>query len=217
MSNPLEGFSRPQKPKFIFSPTTWFTISAFFFIVTVGLVYIQQRAKNQTAPPVAAPGQQLAPLRNTFSGQTTDLIDRYNKVMSDIDGKLLLPSVEKFQPVGKNDLFHAVGYRVSPEINISFEVDNASGKPFSIGFIGQAGSAQKISNLLAVMAAVGATAFGKGEDAGAIARVCAAAADVREKNSIVRVQDLDVFCGVAEGVWIAGVSVPKILPASRKY
>lgn len=48
MSNPLEGFSRPHKNKFIFSPWVWFAFTAFFFCLSVLLLLAQ------SSPAVAA-------------------------------------------------------------------------------------------------------------------------------------------------------------------
>lgn len=51
MTNPLEGFSRLPKNKFIFSPWVWFVFSAFFFCMTLLLLWAQSSAAvaGQTA------------------------------------------------------------------------------------------------------------------------------------------------------------------------
>lgn len=218
MSNPLEGFTASNRPKMPLSQKAWTVAFALFLGAVFGLLAQHWLSNRQLAQPVqpAAGPQPLGPGRNTFSSQTSDLIARYNKIMKEIEPTLALPSADRFSRAGNNAQFQSLAYEASPQITIVFEVDNISKKPFSIGFIGHLESPQKIGDLLGVMAAVGATAFGKGNDAGAVARVCAAAADAREKSSTLRLEDLDVFCAVAEGVWIGGVSVPKNLPASSK-
>lgn len=207
MSSPIAGFSTP-KNKTLPSPWVWFAFTVFFGALTAFLVYAQTRAPAQPVKTATPQVQQVLPLRNTFSGQTDDLIKRYNLTASKIDQKLALPSADLLQKGAKNAAFHGLQHKVTPNITVHFEIDNVSKKPFSIGVIGAPSSNAEIGSMVAVIATLGVTVFGKGEDDGVLARTCASAAQSKEQTLQIRRDGFDVFCTSVMGGWIAGISVP---------
>lgn len=195
----------------LFPNSTLCSFALVFFCMSAGSVYAQGLTKPATIQPsINSPG------RNTFLFQAEELVQRYNLVMSQIERKMTLPPADQLNRAGKNDNFHVLDYAVSPSIKVQFEVDNTNGKPFSINLISAPKSTEDVGNLVAVMAAFGAAVFGKGETAGVVAKTCTAAQESKEKTAEITVQKFKVFCSSVLGGWIAGISVPKVLPANFK-
>lgn len=208
MSSPAEGNSAIRKFLLMFPSWVWFSISLFFFATTVLLIYAQLRAKELPVRHAAPQRLQPTPLRNTFTAQTDDLIQRYNRTIFQIEQKLTLPSADLMRAGGKNDIFHVIEYPVTPNITVQFEIENVSKKPFSIGVIGAPVTAAEIGSMVAVIATFGVTVFGKGENDGVLARTCTAAATSKEQTLQVQREGFHVYCTYVMGGWIAGISVP---------
>lgn len=179
--------------------------------------YAQYRARQSmqeqpVAPAIALPAAHKPPpaSRTTFDLQPSELVDRYNSAAGKIDRALMLPPVAALADGGSNDQFYALTHAVKPNVHVSMEIDNQKRKPFSLSFAGAStGQTADSVALLSVMAAIGATVFGTGEDAGVVMRNCTKAADAPNKQSRERLQGLDVYCGASGGLWMGGVSVPK--------
>lgn len=209
MNNPVAGYSGFKKSLLMFPPWVWFSISLFFFATTVLLIYAQLRAKDLPVRQVAAHRPPPTPLRNTFTAQTDDLIQRYNRTIFQIEQKLTLPSADLLREGARNDIFHVMQYPVTPNITVQFEIENVSNKPFSIGVIGAPVAKAEIESMVAIIGTLGVTVFGKGDNDGVLARTCTAAVKSKDQTLQIRREDLDVYCTYVMGGWIAGISVPR--------
>lgn len=150
-----------------------------------------------------------APARATLSISTQELLDRYNQAMMEIDRGLLLPPVNALENGGENAKFHSLRHAVHPNILVTTEVDNTTLNPFSLGiYAAPQGTSEGIA-MAAVQAAIGVTFFGKGDNAGALVKACATTAKADGKPVSMRVETFEVFCSIAGGIWIAGISVPE--------
>lgn len=171
-----------------------------FFILMVLLKLFAQYIEEKFHRP---------PARSTLSISTQDLLDRYNQAMMEIDRGLLLPPDNAMENGGGNGKFHSRRHAVRPNILVSTEVENTTSKPFSLGLYATPQGTSDGVSMVAVQAAIGVTFFGKGDNAGALVRACAATAKDDGKPVSMRVETFDVFCSIAGGIWIAGISVPE--------
>lgn len=150
----------------------------------------------------------VAQVRPTFNESVDDIVLRYNSLMKQVDANLLLPPEKRLTPAARNETFHVLERKLTPSVAVNFEVDNATGRPFSMNMVGYMDEPGKVGPLLAVMSGVAATTLGKGEEnAGSILRACTAAAKSKTNNSQTRVRGFTAYCSVIQGVWIAGINV----------
>lgn len=164
-------------------------------------------ACGDTTPPPAATPKPPIPHRKTFETSTQDLIDRYNKIAAVIDRDLLLPPVSAMADGGKNDKFHALMHTVKTNLHVSIEIDNITGKPFSLSVTAAPMTDDEKIALVGIIPSIGAAIFGKGEQAGILVKLCSKT-DGKEPVS-EKVGDLEAFCANATGLWMAGISVSK--------
>lgn len=148
------------------------------------------------------------PSRSTLSISTQELLDRYNQAMSELDRGLLLPPANAMEGSGGNAKFHVLRHAVRPTIHVSTEVENTTSKPFSLGIYAVPQSASDGVAVLATQVAIGVAFYGKGDNAGALVKTCAKAADSKDNSVSIRIETFNVFCSVVNGMWIAGISVP---------
>lgn len=147
--------------------------------------------------------------RPTFTTSVQELVDRYNNIAAQIDRSHLLPPANALEDGGKNEKFHVLRHAVKPNIYLTIEVDNATGFPFSLGVTAAPTNNDEMLSLLGVLPTIGATIFGKGEKAGVIVNECTKATDPKNKPASIRVDEFEVICAQAMGLWMAGISVPK--------
>ena len=159
------------------------------------------RELNNPQKPPVMPG------RATFTGSVQDLVDRYNQNALELDRSLLLPPANALESAGSNDKFHGLRHAVKPMAYVSIEVDNVSGKPFSLGLWAGARNNSEVVSLMAIEVAIGAAIFGKGDNAGILVKQCAKSANAKGNPVSVKVEGFEVFCSNTTGIWIAGISV----------
>ena len=148
------------------------------------------------------------PSRSTLSISTQELLDRYNKAMVEINRELLLPPVNALEDGGRNAKFHVLRHAVRPTVFVSTEVENTTSKPFSLSVYAAPRDLHEGVSMAAAQTAIGIAFFGKGENGGALVRMCANAAKNSGKPYSEQIETFEVFCSTAEGLWMAGVSVP---------
>lgn len=172
-------------------------------------------ASNASVSTVPADGERSAisastpSKRPTFDESAKELAIKYNDVLLGVAPSLMIPSEGKMHIGAKNERFYVIQERVHEGAAVTFEVDNDSDMPFSMGVITAAGTDEQITTSMAVLAGVGAAVFGKGPDASAIAKACTSAAKAKEKHYETVLKGKEVWCGVLDHVLMAGASVPK--------
>lgn len=182
----------------------WQQIAIFLIALLAGMALVDEAKKYYARHGV--PTQQG---RLTFTASVQDMVDRYNNIAAQIDRSLLLPPANALEGGGSNDKFHVLRHAIKPNIYITIEVDNASGRPFSIGATAAPVNNEEMLSLISVLPTIGATVFGKGEKAGIIVNQCTRAADKNTNPASVRVEEFEVFCSNSMGLWMAGISVVK--------
>ncbi len=177
------------------------------FLIILGVVSFLFPRNKATPPAPPAAEAPIKPTRNTTNLTVQELVARFNKFSSPVFGsRYLLPSDMK--PSIRNDAFHA--YNIKAGIGqLSIEADNQSGRPFSLGLMAVNSTTEETAEMVGLLAAMGATMLGKGQQAAALAQTCAAAADSPSKSSEIQVGDFTVVCSNVMGGWMAGISVIK--------
>lgn len=149
------------------------------------------------------------PPRQTFTTSVDQLIDQYNSIAAQIDRSQLLPPKAALESHGANSKFHALRHQVSPGIYVTMEVDNATGRPFSLGLVSGSGGGKHAVSFATTLAAVGATVIGtdaKGGDV--LIAACLEASKAELGWSKKTVNGFLVYCGSLNGAWMAGVAAP---------
>ena len=179
----------------------WQQIAIFFIALLAGIAALDW-AKSAYA-------ERSKPARLTFTASVQHMIDRYNSFAAKMDRSLLLPPANAMEDGGSNEKFHVLRHAIKPNIYITIEVDNASGHPFSLNANAVPANNGELLSLIAVLPAIGATVFGKGDKAGIILKQCSKAIDEKSPYALARVEEFEVFCSNAMGLWMAGISVAK--------
>lgn len=147
------------------------------------------------------------PHRKTFDARPQDLIDRYNKIAIEIDPALKLPPATAMADGGKNNKFHALMHTVKENLHVSIEIDNDTGKPFSISVTAAPSNQEEKIALVGVIPSIGGAVFGKGEQAGILINLCS---KTEGKDPVtMKIGELEAYCANSMGLWIAGISVSK--------
>lgn len=177
------------------------------FLIILGVVSFLFPRNKATPPELPAAEAPIKPTRNTTNLTVQELVARFNKFSSPVFGsRYLLPSDMK--PSIRNDVFHV--YNIKTGIGqLSIEADNQSGQPFSLGLIAANSTTEESAEMVGLLAAMGATMLGKGQQAAALVQTCAAAADSANNSSEIQVGDFTVICSNIMGGWMAGISVTK--------
>ena len=147
--------------------------------------------------------------RPTFEETSKELAVKYNAILLGVAPELMIPSESNLTVTARNDRYYLILERVHEGVAITFEVDNVTDKPFSMGVIAATESERQITNTMVALAGVGAAVFGQNEDAGAVARACTEAAKSEGKHHEMLVNGKQVWCGIAPASLMAGVTEPK--------
>lgn len=131
----------------------------------------------------------------------------YNSLMKEVNARLLLP--QKLREPTTNESWKLYQQMVTETLAISFEVDNVSDKVFSMGLTAGPTNKDEVLEAFSAMTIIGATVFGKGDNAIAISSVCADAVKSKEHSSEKMYAGKKVYCGYIDGVYMAGISEPK--------
>lgn len=183
-------------------------------VLIIGLVSNAIRTRSddnqaQQPEPVASPATPVSPaaLRSTINITLTELIDRYNAfATAGIGASFMLPAT--LAETARNPVFHAYEHMFSSPTMINIEVENNTGRPFSLNVAGSPQNATQHAEMMAVMGAVGATIFGKGDDAGAILRECVEAVKSETKTHSTVINGFKVYCSnLGELGWMSGISL----------
>ena len=177
------------------------------FLIMLGVVSFLVPRNKATPPDMQAPEAPIKPARNTTNLTVQELVARFNKFSSPVFGsRYLLPADMK--PSIRNDAFHVYNIKIGIG-QLSIEADNQSGRPFSLGLIAANSTTDETAEMVGLLAAMGATMLGKGQQAAALVQTCATAADSPSKSSEIQVGDFTVICSNVMGGWMAGISVTK--------
>ena len=147
--------------------------------------------------------------RPTFKETSKELAVKYNAILLGVAPELMIPSESNLNVTARNDRYYLIQEMVHEGVAITFEVDNVTDKPFSMGVVTATESEKQITNTMVALAGVGAAVFGQNEDAGAVARACTEAAKSEGKHHEMMVKGKQVWCGIAPTSLMAGVTEPK--------
>lgn len=173
-------------------------------LITICTSLVLTACGEAKPPPVDKP---VMPHRKTFEASTQELIDRYNKIAADIDRSLLLPPAKAMADGGKNDKFHAITHTVKQNLHVSMEIDNVTGKPFSLTVTAAPANQEEKIALVGIIPSIGAAILGKGEQAGSLVNLCAKTDG--KNTATLKIGDLEAYCANVMGLWMAGISVSK--------
>lgn len=165
----------------------------------VKLASASVRPAPTPAPPISA--------RSTFGMSVDELIAAYNVVAKDIDKTILLPPGAAMEDGGHNQNFHALNHAISKAFTVSLEIDNVTGKPFSISLYGVVGAKEDSMTLISSIASIGAAIYGKGsKQLDALIKLCS---DTNhDPKQDVQIGGKQVVCNHSEGIWMMVIATP---------